>query len=396
MNRFIKYWINFITWIKGLFGKEHTKSDLPIDVSEDFKDHFDFGLYCGTAWYSFPNKQIPYNEIKAMGIDFVYEQLNGVTAMRNALKMAKNAKIKLLINGFYNVYKIATNYLRNFLKEAEEEYADTFMGTLAYDEPHLEANDKDNADLLWIEANIINKFRTFTDKGICVLNCLPNYARQSLVLNGTYEATDSYVNADTYKTYIAECAKHSDVLCGDFYGPFEGTKKDLWIPYLMTMSETAKALNKPMWQFVSCTQQGGAYWPSEDILKYRICMNILFGAQAIIFFKMLDYNSEGSPYREDTTKNVTYETLQSILIEGSKIRKLASLFKNADIKNISVCNEVITVSIVKNNHRYEINYALENTEHKYTDNINLNTLRLTSDNMHKILGKGDFAINLVK
>jgi hypothetical protein len=88
MNKFIKYWKYFITWLKELFHKSY-KDTIDNEYLKDFQDHFDFGLYAHTAWFSFPTRRIPYAEIKAMGIDFVYEQLGVPYELSEALQEAK-------------------------------------------------------------------------------------------------------------------------------------------------------------------------------------------------------------------------------------------------------------------------------------------------------------------
>ena len=399
MNRLIKYWKYFITWIKGLFHKSY-KDTIDNEYMEDFQDHFDFGLYAHTAWFSFPTRRIPYAEIKAMGIDFVYEQLGVPYEISEALQEAKKAGIKVLLNGYYNVYKIAKSSLKTLLEKLtdSEENKGAFMGVLAYDEPHLEANGKDNADLTWIKEHIIDKYKECTDKGVCFLNCLPNYARQSQVLDGTYLPSEEYVDLDTYRDYVTQCAKISDVVCGDFYGPFEGKKKDLWIPYLKVMREVSRALNKPMWQFVSCTKQGGAVEPTEEVLKHRIILNLMYGAQSIIFFKMLDYNSTSSPYTTGTTKSPTYDMLKNILAENSDLRKLASLFKNAAVSNITDTEEAITATVTKNNRSYKVTYALKGQvlnkkDSTIVDNSSLGIIYLSNGEIH--LSEGEYLIEIL-
>lgn len=358
-----KFFTQLWSLIKSLFCK---KVVIP-DITEDFKDHFDFGLYCNTAWYYFKEKHIPYEEIKNMGIDYVYEQPTDITAMKKFLNLAKEAGLKMLFSGYENVYNIADSSLKKFLSNVSE----AFIGIIAYDEPHLnQSSPSDKAYLEWIKENIIDKFRTLGGKSKSIINCLPNYARASMIDNGTYDASTPYVDMDTYIEYVTKCAKLSDVVMGDFYGPYNNSKEDLWIPYLQVMKEISSAYNKPMWQFISCTKQGGSLEPTEDRLKYRIYLNLMFGAQSMIFFKMLDYNSTDSPYKTSLTKSDTYYTIQKLLTENSEVRKLTSLFKNATVNNIKIDkeNSIIKSILKKNNHSYVCIFALDNTTIK-EDNI---------------------------
>lgn len=394
MIKLIKWIINKI---KVLFKK---KGGLSFnDILPDFQDRFEFGLYAHASWYNFESKLIPYDEIRVMGIDFVYEQYSGIKHIVNAIKEAKKAGLKVLINGTYNIYNLNLSNLVADIKAAFDTLEDyknnTFLGVLAYDEPHTEqCGNNDRACLPWIKKNIVDKFKSSELGGKCFINCLPNYARQSQIVTGDYISSEEYVDQDSYSDYVAKCAEISDVVCGDFYGPFTGKKEVLWEPYLKTMQQVSKAYNKPLWQFVSCVQQGGALYPTLELLKHRIVMNVIFGAQAIIFFKMMDYSSDGAPWDKNREKSPTYYMLQELLTDEIFKFQLG-LFRNANIISTTNKGKHYEVLLNKNNHRYHCFYALEDTVIDCCNKITPDGISLVNNN-RCLLEKGSLLISLVK
>ncbi len=388
----MKYIKRFLAWLKQLFKKKATEPKIPLwqKLQEDFKDKFEFGIYCGTAWYSFKNRQIPYWELKAMGIDYVIEQFGALPRLNAGLKEAAACGIKVIINGFYDVYKSGIASLKNIL----EDYPETFMGVLAYDEPHLEeTNDQDTSCLSWVKENIIDKFRSIKIPGTCFINCLPNYARQSQVKDGSYNPEESYVDKETYYNYVSTTAVLSDVVCGDFYGPYTNKKQELWETYLNTTQEIAKLRNKPLWQFISCTKQGGSLAPTEEIIKERIYLNLLHGAQSLIFFKMLDYNSTDSPWTDKAEKSDTYDTIQKLLTQDVTLKQHLSLFKGAAVEHVLEEEGCYIVTLKKNGHTYKCYYPFANITRTLENRVWSDSV--TEEPLEYTLTAGEMAVTYV-
>jgi hypothetical protein len=113
---------------------------------------------------------------------------------------------------------------------------------------------------------------------------------------------------------------------------------------------------------------------------------------------MLDYNSTDSPYTTGTTKSPTYDILKNILAENSDLRKLASLFKNSVVSNITDTEEAISATVTKNNRSYKVTYALKGQvlnkkDSTIVDNSSLGIIYLSNGEIH--LSEREYLIEIL-
>lgn len=385
-----------------------------------YSDIFLFGLYIKGS--SIP---IDYENIYKMGIDFIYVYGGATNIMESTLLSAKNNNLRIVFDGI----PFAKNYTQEQINTITE-YQNSFMGFFCHDEPHL-FNTKQTTDNEYYNTlsetdncirtviKIINSSIDISDK-FFFTNCLPNYANYKQIFGE--ESSTTILTSTDYNYYLNLIASTpTTILCGDFYIPGNITDKQrrLWQAYLKSMFSVSKKYQKPLWQFAKCSFKGEKR--NIDIQSYRfsIYLNMIFGAESIIWFKYYDEgNYWGSPFQKNgAINNTVYNNLKTLLTGEAK--NYGSLFKNSSILDVDFYTKesilpkrfkeiydgtIIVSHFTKEEHEFMAIFGFsENSSFRIASNyhsiidtdLSINILPLKVQNIFK-LNAGDLIVFFIK
>lgn len=291
-----------------------------------YDDIFQFGMYAGAV------SNINFQALLDMGINFVYVNTIDVATCINQAKNLEptGSKIQVIFKGD-RIFNLSESTRQNVITTLQAEI-DTFTGLWCSDEPHLYNRGEDNhlsvADYYIREAN-----RTFTNK-TNFINCFPNYAKNWQIFG---EGTHDIVSDEDYNFYVNMIASTpTSILCGDFYGTLEykhGDGTNLWPKYLIKMRELSLKYDKELWQIAICSEHNNYRNLTMQDYRLSIYLNMLFGAQAIIWFKYQDATGySNSPFDRNGQPQSAYYIMQNLLT--GEAASYGSLIKGASILNV--------------------------------------------------------------
>lgn len=302
-----------------------------MNPNQQSQDVFPFGIYGGYA-PTYGITHFNYAALAALGIKFIYVNWIELTRLEEAMALAQANGIQIILNGVRFFNKSESD--RQAVIDVLQTYDDVFIGMLCCDEPHLI---KGNQDRYLSQADhILRTINDYFPNKINIIDCFPNYATHDQIFN---DGKSGDLTQEEYDLYIQLVASiPTPIICGDHYAA-GNTHKSYWLDYLRTIRRASLKFNKPVWQFALCSKHLSYPIVTKQDLQFSIYINMMFGAQAIIWFLYGDYNYGNLHYSHglfDTSGNTTslYTDMQDLLTGEAK--NYGSLFKNSTITDVEL------------------------------------------------------------
>ena len=303
-----------------------------MNPDQQSQDVFPFGIYGGSTT-AYGINHFNYSALASLGIQFIYVSSANVAKLEEARILARANRMQIILNAV--PFLAMSEPTRQNIISLLQTYDDVFLGMLCCDEPHLIKGN--NEQYLSQADNILRTIKNYFPSKINFIDYFPNYATHDQVFN---DGKPGELTEEEYELYVQLVASiPTPIICGDFYTAGDNYHKPYWLNYLRIMRRASVKFNKPIWQFALCSKHGGYPIVTKADLKFSIYINMMFGAQAIIWYLYGDYDDGVRHYSHglfDTDGNTTslYLDMQDLLTGEAK--NYGSLFKNATITDVEL------------------------------------------------------------
>jgi hypothetical protein len=267
------------------------------------------------AWYGIPAGETTlarYLELKESGITCNFSSFPDVASMSEALDIARQAGIKMIVSC-------------PELKSNPEETVKRFMnhpavaGYMLRDEPGR----ADFPDL----GSWAKRIRAVDDNHFCYLNLFPNYANEEQLGTKTYQ--------EHVDLFIREVPVQ--ILSFDHYPVIGDSLRPQWYENLEIFSAAARKAGKPFWAFSLAVAHGPYPVATVAQMRLQVFSDLAYGAQGIQYFTYwtpLDtvWKFNNAPITPDGKRTEVYDRIKTV---NREIRDLSPVFLGARVISVA-------------------------------------------------------------
>ena len=263
------------------------------------------------AWYSIPAAYASaetYQELKDCGFTLSFSHLASQADILNALDLAEQAGIKLIV-------PYDDNNAQSFLAAVKDKPA--LYGYSLCDEPKTKQLDS--------LATLVEHIRA-TDNGHAIyFNLFPNYV-------------DEETLGSTYEEYVKQSIKKvkSNQVSFDFYPIRETGIVPSWWQNLELVKKESQTAGMPFWAFALSTSHNPYPVPTMAHLRLQMYMNLAYGAQGLQYFTYWcptpgTWDFHDAPIAEDGSRTEVYDLVKAM---NQELQARAGVFMGATVTGV--------------------------------------------------------------
>jgi len=289
------------------------------------------------AWYGVQEHTIErYQEMKECGIDYNYSWFTNVEDLSQAMDVANEAGIKMII--YCPELETETEKTVNHFKEHP-----ALAGYYLQDEPN-------RSDFQYL-SELNKRIQTIDNKHFCYINLFPNYASSEQLGISSYlehvqlflqEVPVEILSFDYFPIRVRDKVRYLNKIKRIL--PLSNINKmntkeryinGEWYENLEIISKEARKAGIPFWTFALATALGPYPIPTLDDLRLQVYSNFAYGAQGIQYFTywtplagdIEDFHDGPIDYNTGK-KTVTWYTVQQM---NNEIKALSYVFLGANV-----------------------------------------------------------------